>query len=97
MWSLIEIDVSIVCGCMPALRMLIAKAWPKLKTTVNSGKHTSTKTSKFGGNTDSTARLSADQLTKLSYKPKAQDERDFVPLVDIDSRSARTGSVKQEQ
>lgn len=97
MWSLIEIDVSIVCGCMPALRMLVAKAWPKLKTTVNSGKHTSTRTSKFGANTDSTARLSADPSTKLSVKPKVQDEGDFVPLVDIDSHSARTGSIKHEQ
>lgn len=96
MWSLIEIDVSIVCGCMPAHRLLIAKAWPRLKSTLHTGKETSTKTSMFAGRADTTGQ-SGDPLTRISIKPKGRDEGDFVPLVDIDSHSARTVSVKHEQ
>jgi hypothetical protein len=94
LWSLIEIDVSIVCGCMPAHRLLIAKAWPKMRTTLNSGKHSSTKQSRFAGNTELRAPT-PDKLTRISIKPKASDESDFVPLVDVDNNSARAISAKE--
>lgn len=94
LWSLIEIDVSIVCGCMPAHRLLIAKAWPKMQTTFNSGKHTSTKQSRLGGNTELGAPT-ADKVTRISIKPKTKDESDFVPLVDVDNNSARAISAKE--
>jgi hypothetical protein len=87
-WSLVEIDVSIVCGCMPAHRLLIAKAWPKIRTTLNSGKGTFSKPSQYAGNTESHT-ASADRVTRLSMKPKGNDEGDFVPLVDVDNTSAR--------
>jgi hypothetical protein len=88
LWSLIEIDVSIVCGCMPAHRLLIAKAWPKIKSTLNSGKGTSTKGSAFIGN-NSSSGTAPDKSTRVSIKPKTKDESDFVQLVDIDNSSDR--------
>jgi hypothetical protein len=94
LWSLIEIDVSIVCGCMPAHRLLIAKAWPKMRTTLNSGKHTSTKQSRLASNTE-LGVPTADKVTRLSIKPKTRDESDFVPLVDVDNNSARAISAKE--
>jgi hypothetical protein len=93
LWSLIEIDVSIICGCMPAHRLLIAKAWPKLRSTLHSGKGTS-KLSRYAGNTDSNAATAA-KLTRISMKPKAKDEGDFVQLVDIDNNSARAILAKE--
>ncbi|KAK7535354.1 uncharacterized protein J3D65DRAFT_592362 [Phyllosticta citribraziliensis] len=79
-WSLIEVYVSIICGCMPAHRFLFAKFWPKIKDTVNStGKSTGT---------SSTSR----SATQLSVKPNKGDETDFVPLVDVESRGGQTTS-----
>jgi hypothetical protein len=86
-WSLIEIDVSIVCGCMPAHRLLIAKAWPKIKSTLNSEKGASTPPSRHLGNTDSYLG-SEPRVTRISMKPKGTYDGDFVPLVDIDTSSA---------
>jgi hypothetical protein len=93
LWSLIEIDVSIVCGCMPAHRLLIAKAWPKMRSSIQSGKGTSTRASRPAGNTDLGVPTS-DKLTRISIKPKASDEGDFVPLVDVDNNSARAMLAK---
>jgi hypothetical protein len=95
LWSLIEIDVSIVCGCMPAHRLLIAKLWPKIRSTLNTGKDTSTKVSGFLGNTGS-AGTTTDKLNKVSIKPKARDESDFVQLVDMDNNSDRAILAKEE-
>jgi hypothetical protein len=94
MWSLVEIDVSIVCGCMPAHRLLIAKAWPKIRSTLNSEKGTSTRPSQYPGNTDSNA-ASGNRVTRISMKPKGTDKGDFVPLVDVDSSSARAMLAKE--
>jgi len=97
-WSLIEIDVSIVCGCMPAHRFLIARAWPKTRTTLDSGNNISARQSKLASNIELGAPT-ADKLSRISIKPKASDERDFVPLVDVDSNNAHaisTGKLQPE-
>ncbi|KAK8152882.1 hypothetical protein BKA80DRAFT_227481 [Phyllosticta citrichinensis] len=83
-WSLIEVYVSIICGCMPSHRFLFAKFWPKIKDTVNStGKSTGT---------SSTSR----SATQLSVKPNKGDETDFVPLVDVESRGGQTSEGHKE-
>ncbi|KAK8190391.1 uncharacterized protein BKA78DRAFT_252685 [Phyllosticta capitalensis] len=84
-WSLIEVYVSIICGCMPAHRFLFAKFWPKIKDTVNSSSGKSTGKS-YG--TSSTSRTA----TQISVKPNKGDETDFVPLVDVESRGGQTTS-----
>jgi hypothetical protein len=88
MWSLIEIDVSIVCGCMPAFRLLIAKMWPKIRSTLDASKGTSSKLSKFVDNTD--AGISTmDKTTRVSIRPKGRDDDDFIPLKEMDNDSAQ--------
>ncbi|KAI8933501.1 hypothetical protein NX059_009238 [Plenodomus lindquistii] len=81
-WSLLEIDVSIICGCMPALRLLVSIMAPKMKMTFASSKGDSklTDPSKSNG-TD------ASKSVSISVKPKSGDESDFVPLVDLESSS----------
>ncbi|KAF9736285.1 hypothetical protein PMIN02_006432 [Paraphaeosphaeria minitans] len=90
-WSLIEIDVSIICGCMPAHRMLIARMWPKIKLTFHStkGNSTNSKNSTAASRSNGTT---SDKAIKVSVKPQTKDDRDFVPLVDIDTRSPLTSN-----
>ncbi|KAF2442465.1 hypothetical protein P171DRAFT_392365 [Karstenula rhodostoma CBS 690.94] len=89
-WSLIEIDVSIICGCMPAHRMLIARAWPKIKLTFHSTKANSTNSKDSTAASRSTNAPATDKSVRVSVKPQTKDDRDFVPLVDIDTQGART-------
>lgn len=87
-WSLIEVDVSIICGCMPAHRALIAKAWPKIRSTFRSTKDNSTNKTKSNVSGDLSSADNS-KLNRISIKPKAGDEGDFVPLVDVDTKSTR--------
>ncbi|OAF99007.1 uncharacterized protein CC84DRAFT_1191485 [Paraphaeosphaeria sporulosa] len=88
-WSLIEVDVSIICGCMPAHRMLIARAWPKIKLTFHSTKGNSMNSKDFTAASKSNA-LTSDKAVRVSIKPQTKDDREFVPLVDIDTRNIWT-------
>ncbi|KAF1933714.1 CFEM domain-containing protein [Didymella exigua CBS 183.55] len=82
-WSLLEIDVSIICGCMPAHRLLLSRLWPKVKLTFNSGKNTSTSSSALSGGVRSNAM--DKKIARISIKPKIGDAGDFIPLVSMDS------------
>lgn len=87
-WSLLEIDVSIICGCMPALRLLITMMLPKIKMTFNSSKGDS-QASKFTNGSKSNGTDTKNSVN-VSTKPASGDESDFVPLVDIESRDGHT-------
>ncbi|KAH6229664.1 hypothetical protein HBI53_038060 [Parastagonospora nodorum] len=88
MWSLIEIDVSIICGCMPAFRLLIAKMWPKIRSTIDASKGTSSKLSRFV-ETNNSVTGTTDKSARISVRPKGRDEDDFIALKDIDNDSDR--------
>lgn len=88
-WSLVEIDVSIICGCMPAHRMLIASVWPKIKLTFHSTKGNSMNSKDSTAASRSNA-LASDKGVRVSIKPQTKDDREFVPLVDIEDRGAHT-------
>ncbi|OJD31451.1 cfem domain-containing protein [Diplodia corticola] len=91
-WSLIEVYVSILCGCMPAHRFVFAKAWPKIKSTMGSTNKKSTNaSSNFSRTTDTTATKTGTVMSK----PKNGDEGDFVPLVDVETNSARAVSANE--
>ncbi|EFQ89000.1 hypothetical protein P3342_009549 [Pyrenophora teres f. teres] len=87
-WSLIEINVSIICGCMPAHRLLIVKLWPKMRANLASSMNVSTKKSTNVSTTDS--QLPVEKVvTRISYKPRKKDEDNFIPLVDMDNDRTR--------
>ncbi|KAI4650544.1 hypothetical protein J4E93_002900 [Alternaria ventricosa] len=97
LWSLIEIDVSIICGCMPAHRLLIAKFWPKIQSTIGASKALSTKGSKFNSTNNTTISSTApEKSVRLSIKPKAKDENNFIPLDDMDDNSDRAMLTKRD-
>jgi hypothetical protein len=85
-WSLVEIDVSIICGCMPALRLLVSKMWPTIKSTFQSSKSISENASMFTQSTRSRG-MGVDKVINISTKPKMANDGDFVPLVDVDPKS----------
>ncbi|KAJ4352940.1 hypothetical protein N0V95_003793 [Ascochyta clinopodiicola] len=87
-WSLLEIDVSIICGCMPALRLLISRMWPKIKLTFHSSKGNSENSSGISRGTRSSA-TGFNKTVNISVKSKTEDYSDFVPLVHIDTNDGQ--------
>jgi hypothetical protein len=83
-WSLLEIDVSIICGCMPAHRLLVARLWPMMKSSFHSGKNSSANSSAFSAGVGSNATR-YKKTVNISVKPKTEDAGDFVPLVDLET------------
>lgn len=87
-WSLLEINVSIICGCMPAHRLLVSRLWPMVKSSFHSSKSNSTDSSAFSGGVGSGA-TGYKKAVNISVKPQTEDDRDFVPLVDMDTGNAQ--------
>ncbi|KAJ8117815.1 hypothetical protein OPT61_g1079 [Boeremia exigua] len=83
-WSLLEIDVSIICGCMPAHRLLVSRLWPIIRSTFHSGRQSSAKPSSNSGGIASTLTGHKKPIN-VSTRSKMEDASDFVPLVDMDS------------
>lgn len=89
-WSLIEVYTSIICGCMPALRKLIVKMWPSIRSTRGGSKASgATGLSGFQSSSGKDA-LQSGKSTRITVNPRTGDEGDFVPLVDIDHTHAKT-------
>ncbi|KAK0637905.1 hypothetical protein DIS24_g10362 [Lasiodiplodia hormozganensis] len=80
-WSTIEMDVGIVCACMPAVQALLKRIFPTIFGTTQGDK--STGRSGYTGRTDQSNSHS---------QPKSVDTKDFVPLVEVGSvRDAERG------
>lgn len=82
---------------MPAHRLLIAKFWPKIQSTIGASKALSTKGSKFNSTNNTTISSTApEKSVRLSIKPKAKDENNFIPLDDMDDNSDRAMLTKRD-
>ncbi|KAK2804840.1 hypothetical protein FQN51_001482 [Onygenales sp. PD_10] len=75
-WSTIEIHVGIICACMPAMRSLFRRIFPKVFSYTEHSKSGTFGT--FNSHEDSMMR-SADRLSQA----KKLQESDAVPLVDV--------------
>ncbi|KAK8035785.1 hypothetical protein PG991_001858 [Apiospora marii] len=89
-WSTIEMHVGIVCACLPALRALFVSMGAKVLGTTKGG----TKASGYStGNSSKNAPRSGtfggsgNEKIAAQGVPRHGDESDFVPLVEMNSRS----------
>lgn len=93
-WSLLEIDVSIICGCMPAHRLLVSRLWPMIKLTFHTGKSNSAKSSAFSGGSKAST-TGYNKAINISIKPKTSDDGDFVPLVDMEAGNTQLSTTTE--
>jgi hypothetical protein len=74
-WSGVEVNVGVICACLPAIRSLIVRACPGIFDSTVQGSRMTEGASK--------SALSASQLSsRISPRPKG-DNSDFIPLVDV--------------
>jgi len=90
LWSMLELDVGIICVCMPNIRLILVRLFPKVMATANQSRAgiSGTGTGKFSKNrTQSTADEPAGISYSRSYvvtKSRAKDDSSFVQLVEIE-------------
>jgi hypothetical protein len=94
LWSIIEWEVGIICSCMPAMRLGLARLFPTIlgSTADYSYKNTNgTAQGRSGRGTLQglgTGGISAKTTFRVSHMQKTQDsdnEGDFVQLTEIDA------------
>ncbi|PTD07401.1 hypothetical protein HYE67_002206 [Fusarium culmorum] len=74
-WSVIEVNVAIWCACMPDLRLLIVKAFPRLNSQNDSRPSKSTSSSrKFGVSPHVSSRQTEHAMYKGSSRPQPQPD-----------------------
>lgn len=102
-WTCLEIEVGIICACLPAIRSLLIRMMPDLFRSSLSG---SSKTPQIyyssnprgPGNTRRTSytqhgRTGSRLDGMMSQRPKVDSSSDFIPLVDLEN--VRTGEFSR--
>jgi hypothetical protein len=84
-WSTIEVDVGVICACLPSIRNLLAKVFPSVLSTRNAS----------GAKTPHYSQTrSAQSIGKsenwVHNRPTKSDDGDFIPLVEVQSTSGMT-------
>lgn len=98
-WSTIELDVGIICACMPSMRIFLVRLFPRLLSTQERGQFTSTIMQSNRRNTGAKSKasrngdgkgisLSRNYGVEYSLRP-AQDESSFVQLVEIEAAHSK--------
>lgn len=86
-WSTIEINVGIICSCMPSIRLLLVRAFPKILSTT-------TDNSKYNNSHDTRSRKGWNRMkegdsrsydTSRSHYPTSEFGSSTVELVKMDS------------
>lgn len=83
-WSTIEVDVGIICACLPAVRKLLRGVFPNtFASTVRSGAKTPgyshTRSAQSGGGN----RFIKNEEYELQQRDAALEEGDAMPLVQV--------------
>ncbi|KAF1943013.1 hypothetical protein EJ02DRAFT_502415 [Clathrospora elynae] len=81
-WSILELDIGIICACMPSVRGLILRYFPKaLSTRMTKGSH---------GYSNG---LGSDNKFSRNRAPSGLSKSDFIPLVNVHTTE---GGIRRE-
>ncbi|KAM3423899.1 hypothetical protein BST61_g1294 [Cercospora zeina] len=89
-WTIVELHTAIVCACMPGIRNLLRRAWPKLmgQTMASTGSSKTPSTGLSGKTVVGNDKPGAD----VFIRPRHSDEEDFIPLQETHSQRDIKGS-----
>lgn len=88
-WSTIELHVGIICACLPSLRSLFINLGVRiLGSSYDKSKATGYATNASGHGLSRTGNGAEKQAPAQSV-PKHGDESDFIPLVEVNDKSAK--------
>jgi hypothetical protein len=94
-WSTIEINVGIICACMPSMRVLLLKIFPRLKGTTNqssangyyasNNNHANRSSSKRIGTSSQVGTDGINFSKSFTLKYGSQEDEDEVQLVPMNN------------
>ncbi|KAK6224072.1 hypothetical protein LQW54_000219 [Pestalotiopsis sp. IQ-011] len=91
-WSTIELHVGIICACLPSLRSLFINLGVRiLGSSYDKSKATGYATNASGHGLSRTGG-GVEKQTPAQSVPKHGDESDFIPLVEVNNKSAKVFS-----
>ncbi|GKT59794.1 CFEM domain-containing protein [Colletotrichum tofieldiae] len=82
-WSTVELDVGIICACLPSLRSLFMTLGVRMLGSTNGHSNGPKSTGMKSGTNKSGLSSTAEKPAKSV--PRQGDESDFIPLVDVDN------------
>ncbi|KAI4595203.1 hypothetical protein KJ359_007179 [Pestalotiopsis sp. 9143b] len=92
-WSTIELHVGIICACLPSLRSLFINLGVRiLGSSYDKSKATGYATNASGHGLSRTGGGGVEKQTPAQSVPKHGDESDFIPLVEVNDKSAKVFS-----
>ncbi|KAI5361285.1 Putative extracellular membrane protein, CFEM [Septoria linicola] len=83
-WTVIEVDTALVCACMPGIRNLIRRAFPKLMGQ-SVGASSGLAASGLSGRTAVGSGIDKDG-TEVFVRPRHSDDDHFIPLENISTQ-----------
>lgn len=98
LWSTIEVEVGLICACMPAIRLGIARIFPK--TFGSSADSKQTGANRSHGNTLrsdwAASRIGVTTSVRVTHarRPQTNDQASFVQLVEIDTDRKSAASAR---
>jgi len=81
-WSIVEMDASVLCACLPGIRQLQKCLWPKLIASTTKGGSKNSRST--GTGTDVYNRSESSNGILEEQKGRAKVHNDFIPLDDMD-------------
>lgn len=91
LWSVIEVEVGIICSCMPSIRLGLARLFPKILGSSIQSSSKPTGAANSHGNTLGTnwsingIGVTTSVRVSRSMRPQTNDHASFVQLVEIDA------------
>lgn len=78
-WSIVELHTAVVCACMPGIRNLIRRAFPKIMGQSTAASNTA---SNLSGRTAVSSAV--DKVgNRVSTRPRHSDDEAFIPLENV--------------
>ncbi|KAF4551090.1 CFEM domain-containing protein 1 [Elsinoe fawcettii] len=102
MWSTIEITVGIICACLPTVRLLVVKLWPRLAGTTIKSKTTygQTADSKHGKSQANKSRIvGGTQMDQGDIELLGEDKDNGIVVKTqyVVERTSEEGSLEQQE
>ena len=87
-WSIVEMDASVLCACLPGIRQLQKCLWPKLIASTTQRSNTRSTNTEPYNRSESSNGILEDQ------KKGAKVHNNFIPLDDIEDWESRDGDSR---
>ncbi|GIZ47643.1 hypothetical protein CKM354_001072800 [Cercospora kikuchii] len=94
-WTVIEVDTAMVCACMPGIRNLIRRAFPRLMGQSTAGTAGKSGSGGLSGGTAVNSGVVDKNGAEIYVRPRHSDDGHFIPLENISTQEVHTSHARQ--